>query len=68
MIVGWRDKDVNTKEWHPVFVIFPRRMMCGRWVFLQEVLRCDYMAHCIPVYGTHCSLFGWVYKEKDTKK
>jgi len=60
MIFGSRDSELV--HWHKVYVIFPRRLMDGRWVFMQEVYRCKYMAGHIPVHARF-SLFGWCYEE-----
>lgn len=60
MIIG--SKDINTKKWHKVFILWPRRLLDGRWAFMQEVYCCSYMAHEIPVYARR-SMWGWCYKE-----
>lgn len=60
MIFG--KKDIDTKQWHKVFIIFPRRLIDGRWAMLQEVERCDYMAHHIEP-GTRFSPWSWCYRE-----
>lgn len=60
MIFG--KKDIDTKQWHEVFIILPRRLIDGRWAMFHWVERCDYMALHIPV-GVPNSFFGWCYRE-----
>lgn len=61
MIFG--KKDYDTHQWHKVFVIFPRRLIDGRWAMLHHVMRCDYLAPHIPSTTRYSALSPWCYKE-----
>lgn len=60
MILGRKTKDL--REWHKVFVIWPRKLTDGRWALLEWVLRCEYLAGHIG-YDVPFDMFGWCYKE-----
>lgn len=60
MIYGKKDQD--RKEWHKVYIIFPRRLVDGRRAMLCYVERCDYLAHHIPIKAPN-SIWGWCYRE-----
>lgn len=62
MIYGMTDK-----EWHKVFVVFPKRMLDGRYAFLQTVERISYQPDKVPISShiTYSLIDGrfWCYRE-----
>ena len=54
----------NEQEWHKVFLLVPRKLVDGRWAWLQTVERVSYYSNKVSPY-THCSVFSfgtWCYR------
>ena len=72
MIFGKTDSEKNMsrnkyKVWHRVFIILPKKLIDGRWAFLQWVERVDYMSTLVDS-SAHASMsiftdFSWCYRE-----
>lgn len=64
MIFGKTTKEKNAVKynWQEVFIIWPRRLINGRWAMFETVERCNYFAPHIPCAASF-SLFNWCYRE-----